>query len=210
MQEDNGSSVAYKTTGTFSVTRNATRRQPVGRTPTSWQQPCTGTQWVALAKQGLLDLPPADWCCVSCHVWCWWRRRRWLRRPPPAFVEHPLPQGSVRMAVPRRRGGGVPLPPGGGSLGCCTCAQEAISTKSAGRKWLVSGLEDHRYLFCHKECNVKTTHGPWVVLPRLRRGSTRTPKVAQGFPKTFQSAQRLHTVAHRITRVRPRFPWKLP
>ena len=26
------------------------------------------------------------------------------------------------------------------------CAQEAISTKSAGRKWLVSGLEDHRYL----------------------------------------------------------------
>ena len=37
------------------------------------------------------------------------------------------------------------LPPGG-SLCYCTCAQEAISTKSAGRKWLVSGLEDHRYL----------------------------------------------------------------
>ena len=34
----------------------------------------------------------------------------------------------------------------GGSLCYCTCAQEAISTKSAGRKWLVSGLEDHRYL----------------------------------------------------------------
>ena len=37
-------------------------------------------------------------------------------------------------------------PPPGGSLCYCTCAQEAISTKSAGRKWLVSGLEDHRYL----------------------------------------------------------------
>ena len=39
----------------------------------------------------------------------------------------------------------VAVPPGG-SLCYCTCAQEAISTKSAGRKWLVSGLEDHRYL----------------------------------------------------------------
>ena len=29
----------------------------------------------------------------------------------------------------------------GGSLCYCTCAQEAISTKSAGRKWLVSGLK---------------------------------------------------------------------
>ena len=43
--------------GHLSVTKNATPRQPVGRTPTSWQQPCSGTQWVALAKQGLLDLP---------------------------------------------------------------------------------------------------------------------------------------------------------
>ena len=34
----------------------------------------------------------------------------------------------------------------GGSLCYCTCAQEGISTKSAGRKWLVSGLEDHMYL----------------------------------------------------------------
>ena len=38
----------------------------------------------------------------------------------------------------------VPRAPGG-SLCYCTCAQEAISTKSAGRKWLVSGLKDHRY-----------------------------------------------------------------
>ena len=36
--------------------------------------------------------------------------------------------------------------PPGGSLCYCKCAQEAISTKSAGRKWLVSGLKDHRYL----------------------------------------------------------------
>ena len=36
------------------------------------------------------------------------------------------------------------LSPPGGSLCYCTCAQEAISTKSAGRKWLVSSLEDHR------------------------------------------------------------------
>ena len=43
-------------------------------------------------------------------------------------------------------GGAHVLPPPGGSLCYCTCAQEAISTKSAGRKWLVSGLEDHRYL----------------------------------------------------------------
>ena len=45
-------------------------------------------------------------------------------------------------------GGGTEahLPNPGGSLCYCTCAQEAISTKSAGRKWLVSGLEDHRYL----------------------------------------------------------------
>ena len=47
--------------------------------------------------------------------------------------------GDARVCV------SVHCPPGG-SLCYCTCAQEAISTKSAGRKWLVSGLEDHRYL----------------------------------------------------------------
>ena len=32
------------------VTKSATRRQPVGGTPTSKQQPCSGTQPIALAK----------------------------------------------------------------------------------------------------------------------------------------------------------------
>ena len=40
------------------------------------------------------------------------------------------------------KGGGVVWdpPPSGGNLGYCTCAQEAISTKSAEREWLGSGL----------------------------------------------------------------------
>ena len=57
---------------------------------------------------------------------------------------------SLRRVRHRRTVGPVdglaPPPPPGGSLCYCTCAQEAISTKSAGRKWLVGGLKDHRYL----------------------------------------------------------------
>uniref|UniRef100_A0A7S4CYI4 Uncharacterized protein n=1 Tax=Eutreptiella gymnastica TaxID=73025 RepID=A0A7S4CYI4_9EUGL len=39
----------------------------------------------------------------------------------------------------------------GGSLGYCTCAQAANSTKSADGKWPVSGLEDHKYLSVTKD-----------------------------------------------------------
>ena len=35
-----------------------------------------------------------------------------------------------------------------GTLSYCTCAQEAVSTK---RIWLVTGLQDHRYLSVKSE-----------------------------------------------------------
>ena len=46
----------------------------------------------------------------------------------------PFWQGRLKRASCRSR-------PSRGSLSYCTCTKEAISTKSAGRKWLVSGLE---------------------------------------------------------------------
>ena len=49
--------------------------------------------------------------------------------------------------------------PPGGSLCYCTCAQEAISTKRAGRKWLVSGLKDHRYLSVTKNATRRQPAG---------------------------------------------------
>ena len=57
--------------------------------------------------------------------------------------------------------------PPGGSLCYCTCAQEAISTKSAGRKWLVSGLKDHRYLSVTKSA---TRRQPVGGTPTSKQG----------------------------------------
>ena len=66
---------------------------------------------------------------------------KWKHRPPlPPWTPPPADP------LPPSWTPSPPAGPPGGSLCYCTCAQEAISTKSAGRKWLVSGLEDHRYL----------------------------------------------------------------
>ena len=53
---------------------------------------------------------------------------------------------------------GVILPPAG-SLGYCTCAQEAISTKAQEHHGLGSGLQDQRYRCVTQECNGNMTRG---------------------------------------------------
>ena len=71
--------------------------------------------------------PRMDWECAS---GCPWSTAR----------------ATLRQTI-RDRGLVPTPPPPRGSLCYCTCAKEAISTKSAGRWWLVSGLQDH--LFCY-------------------------------------------------------------
>ena len=71
------------------------------------------------------------------------------RAPDPRHQQGTPPDALLRCTaeewVLSRDGYKKPRPksPGGG-LGYCTFAQEPISTKSAGRTWLVSGRKDHR------------------------------------------------------------------
>ena len=39
------------------------------------------------ARRRLFRAPELGGACRSCRRWCWTRRRRWLRRPPPARTE---------------------------------------------------------------------------------------------------------------------------
>ena len=50
-------------------------------------------------------------------------------------------------------------------IGCCTSAQDAVGTKSAERKWLVSGLKDQRDLFCHRVREKRMTNGRTPTTP---------------------------------------------
>ena len=73
--------------------------------------------------------------------------------------------GGTRDAL---EGGEVPP---GGSLCCCTCAQEAISA-NAGRKWLVGGLKDHRYLSVTKSATRRQPAGGTPTSKQQPRSGT--------------------------------------
>ena len=108
--------------------------RPGGGVPVRWEQTCPGPPSIdslrtAMASPRVALPRPAS---PSPHL------------DPPrrgATVRRLAAASSGRCTVPH-----PPSSPPGRSLCYCTCAQEAISTKSAGRKWLVSGLKDHRYL----------------------------------------------------------------
>ena len=115
--------------------------------------------------------------------------------PPPSS---PWSSAVLSQATP------PPPPPPGGRLCYCTCAQEAISTKSAGRKWLVSGLKDHRYLSVTKSATRRQPAGgtptskqglcsgmhlmlslstdPWICLDPPPRAASLTPTGRGGLP----------------------------
>ena len=83
-----------------------------------------------------------------------------LCRAGPSFLRHPCPGPVVGMCKPWHSTPPClrPCTPGG-SLCYCTCTQEAIRTKSAGSKWLVSGLQDHRYLSVTKNATRRRPAG---------------------------------------------------
>ena len=83
--------------------------------------------------------------------------KHWIGRGGVQRVQPPPPAVYGRSNTPLPSP--LPPPPPGGSLGSCTCAQEAISTKSRGRKRRGSGPQDHRNRSGTKECNAKTTRG---------------------------------------------------